>query len=1039
MKIYETAVKKPISTILIFVGVIVFGLFSLQTLSIDMYPEMDLPTVTVMTTYEGANAADIETNITRVLEDNLNTVDNLDKITSKSSDNISMVTLEFEWGADLDVASNDVRDVIGRVQKMLPEEAETPMIFKFSSSMIPVVMLYATADESYEALYKLLDDKLVNTLNRVNGVGAVSMMGQPEREIQINVDPSKLEAYGLSVEQIGQLVVAENRDTPAGTIDVGGMTLSVRAKGEFEDSKNLDNIVVANVDGRQVYLPEVATIIDTIKKVTLDERVNTRPAVRIIVQKQSGANSVAIARDVLGMLPGIQAQMPPDVQIGVLVDMSQSIRDSISSLSDTIMYAFFFVFIVVLFFLGRWRATFIIILTIPISLIVSFIYLKVTGSTLNIISLSSLSIAIGMVVDDAIVVLENITKHIEHGSTPKNAAIYATNEVWLAVIATTLVVVAVFLPLTMLPGMAGIMFRELGWIVTLVTVVSTIAAITMTPMLAALMLKAEQREQKKKSLASRIFSPIERLLDRLDEGYRKILMWSVRHRAMLLVVALGIFVASIFLLKQVPSEFFPKTDNGRITARVELEQSVNVQYTMDIARRIDSFVMNKFPEVTVVSASSGTAAGDNIFAAMQKTGSHIINYNFSLPPVAERNRSIFEITDSLRSFFAGMPEVVQSTVTAGAGGPSSSESDISVKVYGYDMMQTELFAKQLKDKIVEVHGATDVQLSRDEMRPEFRVIFDRARLGNYGLTTATASMYVRNRINGLLASKYREDGDEYDIYVRYDEKYRTTVEDIEEITIYNAMNKPIKLKDVAQVREEFAAPTIERENRERMIAVNVMLASGAALSDVVAGIQEEIAAQEIPEGVFIEIGGTYEDQQESFGDLMMLLLLIIILVYIVMATQFESFKMPFIILFSLPFAFTGVFLALFITNTALSVIALIGAIMLVGIVVKNGIVMVDFANLLRERGLSVSQAVIAAGKSRLRPVLMTTLTTVLGMLPLAMGLGEGSETWQPMGIAVIGGLTFSTVLTLIVVPIVYTLFMASNITRERKQIRKANR
>ncbi|MEG0602319.1 MAG: efflux RND transporter permease subunit, partial [Mucinivorans sp.] len=470
MKIYETAVKKPISTILIFVGVIVFGLFSLKTLSIDMYPEMDMPTITVMTTYQGANAADIETNISRVLEDNLNTVDNLDKISSKSSDNISMVTLEFEWGSDLDVASNDVRDVIGRVQKLLPEEAETPMIFKFSSSMIPVVMLYATANESYEALYKLLDDKVVNSLNRVNGVGAVSLMGQAEREVQINVDPRKLDAYGLSVEQLGQLIVAENRDTPAGTIDIGGQTLSIRAMGEFDDSEQLRDLVVANSGGRQVYLPEVATIVDTIKKVTLDERVNKMPAVRIIVQKQSGANSVAIAHDVLAMIPEIQKQMPPDVKIGVLVDMSQSIRDSISSLSDTIAFAFLFVVLVVLFFLGRWRATFIIILTIPISLIVAFIYLKLTDSTLNIISLSSLSIAIGMVVDDAIVVLENITKHIEHGSTPKNAAIYATNEVWLAVIATTLVVVAVFLPLTMLPGMAGIMFRELGWIVTLVTV-----------------------------------------------------------------------------------------------------------------------------------------------------------------------------------------------------------------------------------------------------------------------------------------------------------------------------------------------------------------------------------------------------------------------------------------------------------------------------------------------------------------------------------------------------------------------------------------
>lgn len=1034
MKIYETSVRKPISTILIFIGVIVFGLFSLSNLAVDMYPKMDIPTISVMTTYQGANAADIETNISRILEDNLNTVDNLKKLTSKSMDNISMVQLEFEWGSDLDVASNEVRDVIGRVQKMLPDDAETPMIFKFSSNMIPVVILYATAKESYPALYKILDEKLINTLNRIEGVGAVSMMGQPEREVQINVDPRKIEAYNLSVEQIGQIIRSENLDTPSGTIDIGGMTYSVRAEGEFDNSDDIRDIVVATVNGSQVFLRDVAEVKDTIRKVTLDERINGGLGVRIVIQKQSGANTVGIARDVLDMLPKIQKQLPPDVEIGVVVDMSESISDSISSLSETIMFAFIFVMLVVLFFLGRWRATFIIVLTIPVSLIVAFIYLGVTDSTLNIISLSSLSIAIGMVVDDAIVVLENITKHIERGSSPREAAIYATNEVWLAVIATTLVIVAVFLPLTMLPGIAGIMFRELGWIVTLVTLVSTAAAITLTPMLASIMLRVDGKM--KKGLMARIFAPIERGLDSLDEAYRKILTWAVRHRIMIMVVAFSIFGGSIFLLKEVPSEFFPKTDDGRLSARVELNQSVNVLYTMDIARQIDSLIWEKCPEAEVISTSAGTPDGDNVFAAMQKTGSHIINYTIRFPKRSLRDRTIFEMGDVLRDEFDKIPEVVQYSVTAGGGGPSGSVSDIMVKVFGYNMDESDRIAQILKGKIKEIPGATDVQLSRDDMRSEYRIKFDRKRLGYYGLSTATASSYVRNRINGLLSSRYREDGDEYDIYVRYGEEFRTSIEDMENIVIYTPQGKSIKLKDVAQVVEEFAPPTIERENRQRVVSVNVTL-SGAALSDVVAGINEKIAETDIPDDIYVEIGGSYEDQQESFGDMMTLMVLIIVLVYIVMATQFESFKMPFIILFSLPFAFTGVFLALYLTNTALSVIALIGAIMLVGIVVKNGIVMVDFANLLRERGMSVSQAVINAGKSRLRPVLMTTLTTILGMLPLAIGFGEGSETWQPMGIAVIGGLTFSTVLTLIVVPIVYTVFGASSLKKDRKRYLKA--
>lgn len=1032
MKIYETSVKKPISTILIFIGVIVFGLYSVRTLSIDMYPEMDMPTITVMTTYAGANAADIETNISRVLEDNLNTVDNLKKMTSKSADNMSIITIEFEWGSDLDEAANDIRDVIGRIQTLLPDDADPPSIFKFSSSMIPVVILYATANESYEALFKVLDDKMVNVLNRVNGVGAVSMMGAPEREIQINVDPKKMEAYNLSVEQVGQMVAAENLDTPGGNVDVGQLTINVRAKGEFENSEDMNTIVVATRGGKEVYLSEIATLVDTIKKETLDERVNGKKGVRIIVQKQSGANSVAIANAVRNMLPAIQKTLPPDVELGVVVDLSESIKDSIGSLSETVLYAFLFVVIVVLFFLGRWRATFIIILTIPVSLIVSFIYLKVTGGTLNVISLSSLSIAIGMVVDDAIVVLENITKHIERGSTPREASIYATNEVWLAVIATTLVVVAVFLPLTMLSGMAGIMFRELGWIVTLVTVVSTIAAITLTPMLASLMMSFEKKGNSYKGLG-RIFKPIDKGLDRLDNGYGRILAWSVHHRTLIMSVGIAIFVGSIFLLKKVPSEFFPKTDDGRIGAIVELPMGVSVEYSSSVARKLDSIFKVKYPEVLVTSTSAGVASDDNIYAAMQaRTGSHVINYQLRLPRRSERDRSIFEISDSMRSDMDGMAEIVQYSITTGGGGPSTSASDIMVKVFGYDMTAADALAREIQEQVQQIKGAKDVLLSRDELRPEYRVKFDRNRVGFYGLTTGQVSMAIRNRINGLVASKFREDGDEYDIAVRYAEPFRKSIEDIENIIVYNAAGNPIRVKDVATVNEEFAPPTIERENRERMVSVNVTL-SGAALSDVVNEINKKLENIAIPDGLFVEIGGTYEDQQEAFGDMMVLLILIIILVYIVMATQFESFKMPFIILFSLPFAFTGVFLALYITQTALSVIALIGAIMLVGIVVKNGIVMVDFTNLLRERGLSVSGAVVAAGRSRLRPVLMTTLTTILGMLPLAIGTGEGSEMWQPMGIAVIGGLTFSTVLTLVVVPVVYSVFGASAIKKARRR------
>ncbi len=1033
MKIYESAVRKPISTVLIFVGVLVFGLFSLSNLAVDQYPEIEIPQISVITMYPGANASEIETNITRVLEDNLNTVNNLKKLTSKSQDNVSMITVEFEYGSDLNEGANEIRDVVSRVQSMLPDDVDYPTIFKFSTSMMPVMMLAITAEESYPALNKILDDKLVNVLNRVDGVGAVSVMGAPEREVQVNVDPQKLEAYNLTVEQLGQIIAAENVNIPSGTIDIGNNTFNVKADGEFALSDELRKVVVSNVGARTIMLSDVAEIRDTLEKSTMDERVNGRRGVRVMFQKQSGANTVNIVREIQKRLPAIQKTLPRDVEMQLIFEGSQEITDAIGSLSETIMYAFIFVVLVVMVFLGRWRATFIICMTIPVSLICSFIYLYATGSTLNIISLSSLSIAIGMVVDDAIVVLENITTHIERGSNPKEAAIYATNEVWLSVIATTLVVVAVFLPLTMVPGMAGILFRELGWIVSIVVCVSTTAAITLTPMMSAYILKLNGGEHDYKGLGA-IYKPIDRALTWLDEAYARALQWCVSHRRITFFTMMAFFVVSLVLLREVPTEFFPPSDNSRISATVKLEQNLSVEYTARIARQIDSTIYARFPEVELVSASAGANSSDNAFAAMQTTGSHIINYNMRLSDIDTRDRSIYAISDLLREELDRIPEVREYTVTPGGQtGSMSGSSTVDIKVFGYDMDLSNEVAHDLMKKLEAIPGTRDVQLSRDELRPEYNVVFDRDRLSYYGMNSATASQAVRNRIDGLVASKYREDGDEYDIVVRYAEPHRTRIEDIENITLYNAQGRPVKLKEVGSVVEEFAAPMIERENRQRVISVKSSLGAGVALGEVVAEVNRLIAEYPTPDGIDLEVGGTVEDQGDAFADLLTLFGLIVILVYIVMATQFESLKFPFIIMFTIPFAFTGVFLALWMTSTPLSLIALIGAIMLVGIVTKNGIVMVDYMNLLIERGSGVFDAVIAGGKSRLRPVLMTSFTTVLGMLPLAIGTGAGSETWQPMGIAVIGGLTCSTLLTLFIVPVLYSILVNRAQRKEREK------
>ena len=1023
MKIYESAVRKPVSTCLLFLGVIIFGLFSLKNLSIDQYPEMEPPYITVATIYSGANAADIETNITRVLEDQLNSVENLKTMTSTSSDNVSMITLEMEWGSDLNEAMNDVRDIVSRTQTLLPDEVDYPTIFKFSTSMMPVMMLSVTSDDSYYALDKILDDRLVNVLNRVNGIGAVTVVGQPVREIQVNVDPEKLDAFGLTIESIGGIIASENINIPAGTMDLASGTYNVKADGEFTDSDQLKGLVVSNYGGRVVKLSDVAEVKDTIQKITMDSRANGRRAAMVMIQKQSGANTVEIVKEVQERLPDIEQSLPRDIKIVEIMNGATDIQKSINSLAETVLLAFVFVIIVVMVFLGRWRATFIICMTIPISLVTAFIYLFATGSTLNLISLSSLSIAIGMVVDDAIVVLENITTHIERGSNPKEASIYGTNEVWLSVIATTLVVLAVFLPLTMMTGMAGILFKELGWIVSIVVSMSTTAAVTLTPMLSAYILSSEGGKHDYKGVGI-IYKPIDKFLDWLDDAYARMLAWTVRHRWATVIISLVAFVASLGLLKYVPFDFFPQSDNALISATVETEQNLSMEYTSEIARRIDNIIYEKFPEVELVSARTGQSSSSNAMAAMQESGTNMINYYLRLPRSTERERTIFEISDLLRKELAQIPEITKYTVTPGGnrGGGMGGGSNVEIKVFGYDLENSNMVALDLRDKISKLPGVRDADLSRDDLRPEYNVVFDREKLALHGLNNASVSQAVRNRIDGMKASKYREDGDEYDIVVRYDEEHRTSLQDVENINLMSATGRTIKLKEVAKVVEEFAAPDIERENRQRLVKVQASLAPGVALSDVVAEVQQVISEYETPEGIDLELGGTLEDQQETFGDLFLLLMLIVVLVYIVMATQFESMTMPLMIMISIPFAFTGVFLALWLTGTSLSLIALIGAIMLVGIVVKNGIVMVDYTNLLVERGSNVVQAAVAAGKSRLRPVLMTSLTTVFGMVPMAMGLGEGSEIWQPMGVAVIGGLTFSTILTLLVLPALYVIF-----------------
>jgi len=1040
MSLYESAVKKPVTTILIFIGIAILGIYSYSRLTVDLYPKIELNIMTVITAYPGASASDIETNITRPMEDVLNTVENLKKITSQSRDNLSLVTLEFDYGSDLNIGANDVRDKIDMIKSTLPDDASNPIVFKFSMDMIPVIIYSATAKESVNALYKILDEKVASPLNRIEGVGAVSIAGAPLRQVQINVSPEKLESYNLTVEQIAQVIQTENLNVPAGSFDIGTTTYALRIEGEFKESKQLMDIVIGSQNGRNIYIRDVATVSDTIQSRVQESYTNEVKGATIVVQKQSGANTVSIANKIKEAIPEIQKTLPPDIQISMIMDTSDFIQNSIDSLTETILLAILFVMIVVIFFLGRWRASIIIIIAIPVSLITSFIYLMATGSTLNIISLSSISIAIGMVVDDAIVVLENITTHIERGSTPKQAAVHGTNEVGIAVIASTLTIIAVFLPMTMATGFIGIFFKELGWLVTIMIAMSVIVALSLTPVLCSQMLRLTNTQGK---VFDRLYAPIHKGLDKLDIQYAKLVNYCVRRRWRTLTICFSLFLIIIIpTCSIVKMDFLPESDNSMITIQAYLPPGTRMEVARTTGMKIDSIIQAKYDnEIRIRSFSVGLADENNTFAAMQTNATNLISYRLRCVDPKYRKQTIFEISEGLRKEFDELPELYKYTVNAGGSGGMAGfgTSTVDIEIYGFDLALTDQIAAEMKARMADVKGFRDIQISRQEYRAEYQVEFNREKLAENGLNSATVANYVRNRINGSFTSKYREDGDEYDIVVRYDEQYRQSIQDIENITVYNNLGNPIKISELGKVIEKSSLPQIDRQNRQRVVKVQGTLYK-VALSEVVDGanrvIDEMRSEGKIPSEIGIIIGGTVVDQQEANEGLLLIAILCILLVYIVMASQFESLTYPFIIILSLTFGVAGVMLALFITGTTLSLMSMIGIVMLIGIVVKNGIVFIDYANLNRERGLSVDKAIISAGRSRLRPILMTTTTTVLGMIPLALSAGIGSAMWRPMGISIVGGLTFSTILTLLYVPALYSIFGANGIRRQRRKHRK---
>ena len=1030
MSIYRTAVNNPVTTGLIFLAFAILGVFALTRLPVDTFPDVESNVIMVMSSYPGASAEDVENNLTKLLENSLNGVSDLKNLTSNSRENIAVLTLEFEYGTDIDEATNDVRDKLDMISQRLPDGASLPFLFKFSVDDMPIMIMAATADQSVSALDKLLDERIATPLGRVSGVGTVSVAGAPKREIQVFCDPAKLEAYNLSIPAISQIIAAENRNIPSGSIDIGSDTYTLRIKKEFQDPSELLDVVLGSFNGGTIYLRDVARVVDDVEEKSQESYTNGTRGAQIIIQKQSGYNTVEVIRKVKKEMARLERTLPADIKITTVVDNSSNILRTINSLKDTILITFIVVMLVVFLFLGRLKGTLIVVLSIPIALLASLLYLFATGNTLNIISMSALSIAIGMVVDDAIVVLENVTSHLERGEKPKEAAVHGTAEVGISVIASTLTMLCVFLPLTMISGMAGIMFKQLGWIVSIIMIVSTTAALTLVPMLCSQLMDNNMNSGKFFTL---VFGPVNKALDGISAGYARLIAWCMNHKKWVLAGAIVIFAGVMGIYgPRMKTEYFPNADSGRMTATIELPIGTAQDVTREVAARIYAKLVEDIPEIQVLSYRFGQADSDNAFASMQQNGTYLISMNINVGSMENRTRAVSELADIVRADLRSFPEINKFNVTEGGGGMGGRAS-VQLEIYGYDFTETENAARAVRQRMMDSGLFTQAILSRDQYTPEYEVDFDREKLALNGLSSVSAAAAVSAAMSGSVGSYYREDGEEYNIRVRYAPEFRTSIEDIENIMIYNAQGRGIRVKDLGRIVESKVPPTIQRKNRDRYIQVTGIMAQGKSLSEGVETVTALLNENPLPQGLSWRIGGDYENQQDMFADMLLLVVLIIILVYMVMASQFESFMGPFVIMFSIPFALVGVALGNMASDMAIGVMSLIGIIILLGIVVKNGIVLIDYTILCQERGMSVRDSSVTAARSRLRPILMTTLTTVCGMLPMAWGRGEGSEMWNGLGVTVAWGLSISTLITLVIIPVLYCGITEH---RERRKARK---
>jgi HAE1 family hydrophobic/amphiphilic exporter-1 len=1028
MRLPEFGVKKPVTNLMIFFSIIVLAMYSFTRIGIDSMPKIEPPVITVISAYPGASPEDVEAKVTEPLENQLATTPGLEKITSQSSEGASIITLKFIWGTNLDAASNDIRDRIELTKRFLPDipdEMDNPFIFKFSTSSIPILFFGITAERSYTELYELIDKRVGDALRQLPGVGTVQLFGGLERQINIWLDRQRLEGYGFSILDIQNTLSQENIAQPLGKLKSGLTDYLLRLPGEFASPEEINTLILSKRDGKFVYLKDVAKVEDSFKEVTLNVRINGNRGLMMMVQKQADTNAVEVANRVKQKIKELGKILPVDVKLFAIFDTSQDIIDSLNSLKSSAYLGIVLVIFVVWFFLRQFLPSLIIALTIPFSLLISFIYIFLSGRTINTISLSSLAIAAGMVVDNAIVVVDNVYRKLERGNRPTEAAIFGTQEMFLAISASTFTTVVVFLPMLFIPGVIGTIFGELAVIVTVTLLGSLFTAATFSPMLCSRWMGTVYDSKGKAKWFTKFYAFSENMFKSWEAFYARSLSFCLRHKKLVLMGFTAAFFATMFLLPFVGNEFAPEEDTGDARLTIELPLGTRLEESDKVAKRIEGMLKTDVPEAKFYYARTGEVPGQGRGMG-QVSGTNIITAGVKLVPKTERKRSVWDVAQVLRQKVKQIPGVLKIDIQTGSpigrlitgmGGKA-----VQIEIVGHDFTETDKVAEKIKEMTEKIPGAVDVSISRELRRPELKIEINREKAASLGLNMNIIASSLKTYIQGSTATKYREKGETYDIYVRLIEASRQKIEDIENLSIVSPLTKAqVKLSNIARIYEAYGPLSIDRQNRERVVKVECntyQRSSGKVVED----IRKELRKMVLPSDVMINIGGQAEEQKKAFRDLTLLLMLGIVLVYMIMAAQFESLLDPFIIMFAIPFTFIGVILGFIFTHTTLSIISYLGAIMLIGIVVNNAIVLISYIIILRGRGQSMSEAVTNAGKDRLRPVLMTTITTLAGLLPLAISTGVGSETWRPLGITMFGGLTVSTLITMLFVPTLYAVF-----------------